>query len=87
MGEAGNGEGQRKFNGKLDVVSERTGRGVAKCVAKKKRNVDGRKMRRGREREGGGGRERERKRERDSEERQGVSIKYKVARLPLPSNR
>lgn len=36
MGESGNREGQGKFNGKLVVVSERTGRDDAKCVVKKK---------------------------------------------------
>jgi len=54
VGEGRNGEGQGKFNGKLDVVSERTGRGAAKCVARKKRNFDGRKKeRKKRERDSG----------------------------------
>jgi len=43
VGEGRNGEGQGKFNGKLDIVLKRTGCGVAKCVVRKKGNVDERK--------------------------------------------
>jgi len=50
VGEGRNGEGQGKFNGKLDVVSERTGRGTAKCVAREKKETSTKEKREEKER-------------------------------------